>query len=112
MAQPSFRVERSTASRGRQLLWIALGIAAIYFAIQGGEYGTLDLLRQHRQQQRLAREIDSLVRAVDSLRRLKQRILTDPKTQERIAREEFGMVRGKELLYRIAEPAPRDTTPR
>lgn len=93
--------------RLRLAIWTLAGIAAAWFAIQGGEFGTLDLIRQHRQQVQLNREIDSLVRAVDSLRRLKQRILTDPRTQERIAREEFGMVRGKELLYRIAEPRPQ-----
>ena len=90
--------------RIRKALWIAVGTVALGFAIQGGEYGTTDLVRQHSERVRLVREIDSLTRAVDSLRRHKQRVLTDPKTQERIAREEFGMVRGKELLYRIAEP--------
>jgi cell division protein FtsB len=80
------------------------GAAVLWFAIQGGEYSTIDLLRQRRQKIRLTREIDSLDRQVDSLTKYKQLILTDPRTQERIAREEFGMVRGKELLYRIAEP--------
>jgi len=93
--------------RLRFLLWLLVACAATWFAIQGGEYGTLDLFRQHRQRVRLVREIDSLGRVVDSLRRYKQRVLTDPRTQERIAREEFGMVRGKELLYRIAEPDSR-----
>src|SRR5947209_4169755 len=90
--------------RLRHVIWLAVGIVALWFAIQGGEYGTADLLRQHRQRVRLVREIDSLGRVVDSLKRYKQQVLTDPKTQERIAREEFGMVRGKELLYRIVEP--------
>ena len=90
--------------RLRKALWLAVGTIALWFAIQGGEYGTTDLVRQYSARVRLVREIDSLARAVDSLRRHKQRVLTDPKTQERIAREEFGMVRGKELLYRIAEP--------
>ena len=94
--------------RPQRLLWLVVGVVAIWFAIQGGEYGTLDLVRQHRQRVQLEHEIDSLVRAVDSLRRFKQRVLTDPRTQERIAREEFGMVRGKEMLYRIAEP-PSDS---
>jgi len=80
------------------------GAAVLWFAIQGGEYSTVDLLRQRRQNTRLTRQIDSLRRQVDSLTKYRQRILTDPRTQERIAREEFGMVRGKELLYRIAEP--------
>ena len=78
-------------------------------AVAGGEYSTVDILRQRGQQRRLRGEIDSLTRLVDSLKAHKQRVLTDPRTQERIAREEFGMVRGKELLYRIAEPA--DPTP-
>jgi cell division protein FtsB len=94
--------------RLRSAVWLAIGVVALWFAIQGGEYGTTDLIRQHRQRVRLVREIDSLGRLVDTLKRYKQRVLTDPRTQERIAREEFGMVRGKELLYRIAEPpAPR-----
>ena len=93
-------------ARLQRLMWMAVGVVAIWFAIQGGEFSTLDLIRQHQQRVQFEREIDSLVRVVDSLRRLKQRVLTDPATQERIAREEFGMVRGKELLYRIADPPP------
>jgi cell division protein FtsB len=95
-----------TNIRHRLLLvaWVVGGAAALWFAIQGGEYGTSDLLRQRNQRARLDREIDSLQRIVDSLRRYKARVLTDPRTQERIAREEFGMVRAKELLYRFAEP--------
>jgi cell division protein FtsB len=81
-----------------------LGAAAVWFAIQGGEYSTVDLIRQQRQQRRLTHEIDSLRHIVDSLKQYKQQVLTDPKTQERIAREEFGMVRGRELLYRFVEP--------
>ena len=94
------------SKRLRAAIWFAVGAAAVWFAIQGGEYGTLDLLRQHRQRVRLVHEIDSLGHLVDSLKRYKERVLTDPKMQERIAREEFGMVRVKELLYRIAEPSP------
>lgn len=90
--------------RLRLLGWTLLGAAALWFAIQGGEYSTVDLIRQQRQQRRLTREIDSLRRIVDSLKDYKQRVLTDPRTQERIAREEFGMVRGRELLYRFVEP--------
>jgi len=88
----------------RRVVLIVGGSVAVWFAIQGGEYGTSDLIRQHRQRVRLERDVDSLSRVVDSLRRYKQRVLNDPRTQERIAREEFGMVRGKELLYRFAEP--------
>jgi cell division protein FtsB len=81
-------------------------LAAIFFAVQGGEYGTTDLFRQRARKARLVAEIDSLQREVDSLSRVKRSIQTDAAVQERIAREEFGMVRGnKEILYRFAEPA-------
>jgi cell division protein FtsB len=87
-------------------LVIAAGlVAVVVFAIQGGEYGTTDLWRQKERRARLVHTNDSLVRVVDSLRRYRQRLETDPVLQERIAREEFGLVRGnKELLYRFAEP--------
>ena len=78
-------------------------VAAIVFAVQGGEWGTDDLFAQRSRAARLRAQIDSLRRDVDSLARVKKAILTDPVVQERIAREEFGMVRGdKELLYRFA----------
>lgn len=80
-------------------------VAALVFAVQGGEYSTLDLVRQRREQRQLTAAIDSLTRVVDSLRHYRDRLLHDPKLQERVAREDFGMVRGtKELLYRFAEP--------
>ena len=88
-----------------RLLWFAIVAAALIFAVQGGEYSTLDLVRQRREHHHLAAAIDSLTRVVDSLRRYRDRLQRDPKLQERIAREDFGMVRGtKELLYRFGEP--------
>jgi cell division protein FtsB len=91
-----------------RLVWLAVIVAALVFAVQGGEYSTLDLVRQHRERQHMTSAIDSLTRVVDSLRKYRDRLQRDPKLQERIAREDFGMVRGtKELLYRFA--APRDS---
>ena len=92
-----------------RLVWLAVIVAALVFAVQGGEYSTLDLVRQRREREHMTASIDSLTRVVDSLRKFYDRLQRDPKLQERIAREDFGMVRGtKELLYRFA--APRDTS--
>ena len=103
--------KRSGGGRGAKKLLIAAGVlGALAFAIEGGEYGTRDLLRQRERKARLAAEIDSAQRIVDSLRRYEHRLETDAALQERIAREEFGMVRGsRELLYRLAEPARPDS---
>ena len=87
---------------------IALLAAAVWFAVQGGEFSTLDLLRQRGQKSRLTSSVDSLRHVVDSLQKYEDKVQHDPQTQERIAREVFGMVRGdKEILYRFA--APRDS---
>jgi cell division protein FtsB len=97
--------KRSGGGRGVKRLLVAAGLlAALIFAIEGGEYGTRDLMRQKQRRARLALAIDSAQHVVDSLTRYKKRLETDPALQERIAREEFGLIRGdKELLYRIAE---------
>ena len=88
----------------RVLFWVVVA-AAIVYALQGGEWGTDDILAQRSRASRLRAAIDTLRREVDSLERVKKAVLTDAEVQERIAREEFGMVRGdKELLYRFAEP--------
>ena len=110
------RKSSSSTRTGKQKigrLVIAAGVvAALAFAVQGGEFGTTDLLRQKQRRARLIRTNDSLVRVVDSLKRYKRRLETDPALQERIAREEFGLVRGdKELLYRFAEPPSPDSAP-
>ena len=114
MARTSRTQAKSGSQRVKQLLVAAGALAALIFAVQGGEYGTRDLVRQRARRAGLVATIDSLQHTVDSLRRYKTRVETDPALQERIAREEFGLVRGdKELVYRIAEPdsttrAPQD----
>jgi len=86
----------------RRVLFWCVVVAALVYAVQGGEWGTDDLLAQRARAARLRSQIDSLRHEVDSLARVKKAIQTDPAVQERIAREEFGMVRGdKELLYRF-----------
>ena len=74
------------------------------FAVQGGEYGTTDLLRLNA---RIRQTRDSIVRLhfeVDSLERAEHLLETDPATQERVARERFGMIRPGEILYQVVPP--------
>jgi cell division protein FtsB len=95
----------------KRVVWTAIGVGAAAFAVEGGEYGTSDLLAQRARRAALQAEVDSLQQQVDSLRTLEKRLKDDPVLQERVAREEFGMVRGdRELLYRFAEPRAADTT--
>ena len=91
----------------RRALTIAFFLGVLYFAIEGGEYGTSDLLTQRSRGSAARRQVDSLQALVDSLTAYKKAVQTDPVVQERIAREEFGMVRGdRELLYRFVEDQP------
>jgi cell division protein FtsB len=85
-----------------RLVIAALLFAAITFAVQGGEWGTTDLLKARAKLARTKAGVDSLQRDVAALKARKQMIDTSAAEQERIAREEFGMVRGgKEVLYRF-----------
>ena len=88
----------------KPVLWTVFLVAAALFAVQGGEYGTTDLFSQRARRAALATTVDSLRAEVDSLRRYREAIASDPTVQERIAREEFGMIRPGELLYRFGEP--------
>ncbi len=71
------------------------------FAVEGGEYGTLDLLKLKAQVRAERDSIVSLRTQVDSLSRFEKALQTDPATQERVAREVFGMIRPGELLYQV-----------
>jgi cell division protein FtsB len=81
---------------------------ALVFAVEGGEFSTIDLVHQRTRRAQLTTSIDSLQRVVDSLKKYEDKLEHDPATQERIAREVFGMVRGsKEILYRFADSTAR-----
>ena len=95
----------------QRLILALILLGGLLFAVQGGEYSSMDLWRQRARKAMLSAQADSLRHEVDSLRKMAKAIQTDPATQERIAREEFGMVRGnKEVLYRFGDPI--DTTGR
>ncbi len=76
------------------------------FAVEGGEYGTRDLLGLRRQVRDERQQLARLRIEVDSLQRVLQALKTDPATQERVARQQYGMIRDGELLYQVV---PRDT---
>jgi len=100
-------------SLAKKLIVAALLAGVGVFAVQGGEYGTMDLYRQRGRRVALEAGLDTLRRQVDSLTRLKKALQTDPALQERVAREEFGMVRGdREMLYRLVEPRGVDSASR
>ena len=89
--------------------WAAVAALAfaLYFAIQGGEYGTTHLLELRRDVAREQEQVARLRVVVDTLTRAAEAIRRDPRVQERVARESFGMIRKGEYLFRIV---PGDTT--
>ena len=83
--------------------WAAIAglVFALYFALQGGEYGTLDLLQLRREEAEESSNVGRLHRMVDSLSRVAWAIEHSPRMQERVAREKFGMLKKGEFLYRL-----------
>ncbi len=84
-----------------RLAMLAALLFALYFAVQGGEYGTLDLLKLRRDVAGEQAKVALLRRALDSLGREAMAIEHDPRVQEHVAREQFGMIRRGELLYKL-----------
>jgi cell division protein FtsB len=81
---------------------VIAGLAfALYFALQGGEYGTLDLLQLRGEEAQERDNVARLQRMVDSLTKVATGIEKDPRVQERVARERFGMLKKGEFLYRL-----------
>jgi cell division protein FtsB len=76
-------------------------VFALYFALQGGEYGTLDWQQLKQDVVEESTNVARLQRLVDSLERAATAVERDPRTQERVARERFGMLRKGEFLYRL-----------
>ncbi|MBY0492316.1 MAG: septum formation initiator family protein [Gemmatimonadaceae bacterium] len=84
----------------RRLAWGAGVLGVLAYAVEGGEYGTSDLLTQREQKAALEDSLDAVKAEVDSLEQELKVVNTDPVRLERMAREKWGMVKGdKELLY-------------
>jgi len=80
---------------------IALIVAAVLFALMGGEYSTYDWWRLQRAVKQETAEISRLEVEVDSLAKVLELLRGDSAMQERIARERFGMIRDGEILYKL-----------
>ncbi len=94
--------------RMKRVAWGVGALAVLVYAIEGGEYGTSDLLTQRERQDALARDVAALEQDVDSMRAELKAVTSDPVRLERMAREEWGMVRGeKEVLYRMRTDTSR-----
>jgi cell division protein FtsB len=87
-------------SAKKVLVW-AVGLAAVAFALMGGQYSTLDLLRQKSHTRDLEERIAVLRKEIDSLQAYRRSLATDPKVQERVAREQHGMSREGEIVYKF-----------
>jgi cell division protein FtsB len=79
-------------------------VAALVFAVEGGEYSTWDLLQLRSDLRRERQAIVDVKAEVDSLQKFAKALETDPRTQERVAREQFGMLKKGEFLYRLVPP--------
>jgi cell division protein FtsB len=81
--------------------------AALVFAVQGGEYSTPQWLELRAKERAERERIAELIREVDSLKRLKKLVETDPATQERYARELYGMLKKGEVQYTVIRPGDK-----
>ena len=99
------RTDSPAKRLARRLIWVVGIVLVLLFAVEGGEYGTSDTIRQQSRLHTLDGEVAQLRTEVDSLRLEFAAVANDTVRLERIAREDFGMVRGdKELVYLARAP--------
>ena len=96
-------------TRVRQVLLVAVGLGMAGYAVEGGEYGTTDLLALRKQVRSERAALDRLRHEVDSLQQEERALAQDARGLERVARELYGMIRPGEILYQVVA---RDTTAR
>jgi cell division protein FtsB len=89
-------------SRGRRRL-LAAGILAVagYYAVLGGEYSALHLVRLRQEHAAAELHLAAVRAEADSLKAMAALLENDDATIERVARERFGMIAEGELLYRF-----------
>ncbi|MGV3707268.1 MAG: FtsB family cell division protein [Gemmatimonas sp.] len=96
---PKRHVPRWKVLVGRTTIAV-VGAALLWFAVEGGEYGTSQMLRQRNYHATLSAEVKGLEQEVDSLQKEVKLVRTSDAVLERIAREQYGMLKGgKEILF-------------
>jgi cell division protein FtsB len=90
--------------RLRALLLPGLLLAAVYYALFGGEYSVFELRRVRADLEEERSRVLALQREIDSLQAWADSLEHDSTTLVRIAREWYGMVGDGEVLYRFADP--------
>jgi len=88
----------------KKLLLPGILLAAVYYAVFGGEYSVFALRRARKEATKEEASLRELHHRIDSMQAWVDSLKTDSATLERIARERYGMVRDGETLYRFAEP--------
>ncbi len=93
--------------KNRRWLILLIVLAAAFFAVQGGEYSTGHWLELRAKEKAERLRVTDLRREVDSLRRVRKLVETDPATQERLARELYGMLRRGETEFTLVRPGEK-----
>jgi cell division protein FtsB len=88
-------------NRLTRLIFPALVVIALYYAVFGGEYSIFEVRSAKLEAERVKAELAVLKAENDSLRAWADSLETDSATLERIARENMGMIRPGEVLYRF-----------
>jgi cell division protein FtsB len=96
-------LRRKAATLASIILVVALVVGSLF-----GARGFLQLVRQQRRAEALAREIEELRMENRRLAAEIAALRSDPRAIERLAREELGLSRPGETVFLIREEPPAD----
>ncbi|MDT8342066.1 MAG: septum formation initiator family protein [Longimicrobiales bacterium] len=78
-------------------------LAALYFAVFGGEYSALEVRRMRAELREARAQMERVQADNDSLRALAEALESDAWLLEKLAREEHGLVKEGEEVIRILD---------
>ena len=108
MQNRRIRKTRTTTQFFKAILWIAFGIAVIYYFIIS-DYGVITQIRLSRQEKETREKINSLKKEQSDLHKQISRLTQDTAYQEKIAREKYKLAKKGETIY-LMVPKSKDSS--
>ncbi len=108
MQKRRIKKTKTTTQFLKAILWIAVGVAAIYYFIIS-DYGVITQIRLARQEKETREKIQSLKKEQVDLHRQISKLTQDTAYQEKIAREKYKLAKKGETIY-LMVPKSKDSS--
>ncbi|MDG5814646.1 septum formation initiator family protein [Chitinispirillales bacterium ANBcel5] len=85
------------------ILIVCLVVLSLISALVFGNQGLIDVYRTHLEIKRRSEQISEAIESLDSLKEVRDKLVSDTAYIERVAREKLGMSAEDEKIYKFVE---------